>query len=76
LGPEAWGGDANGPFVDGHENVSGENPWKPEFLEEVRIYTVFRFMDWGKTNSAVEAHGGRTLSGQRRFARWLSRYRS
>jgi len=55
-----WGGEANDPFVDGHKNVRGDNPWKPEFLDEIRVYTVFRFMDWGKTNNAVEAHGGKT----------------
>ncbi len=55
-----WGGKVNDPFVTTHENVEGENPWKPEFLREIRIYTVFRFMDWGKTNNAVEAHEGKT----------------
>jgi hypothetical protein len=55
-----WGGQANDPFMDGHKNVSGDNPWKPEFLDEIRVYTVFRFMDWGKTNNAVEAQGGKT----------------
>ena len=55
-----WGGERNDPFVDGFKNVAGENPWKPEFLDEIKIYTVFRFMDWGKTNNAVEAHPGGT----------------
>lgn len=55
-----WGGDSNDPFVTGFKDVHGENPWKAEFLDEIQIYTVFRFMDWAKTNNAVEAHGGRT----------------
>jgi hypothetical protein len=52
----SWGGERNDPFISGHKNVTGENPWKPEFLEEIKIYSVFRFMDWGKTNNAVKAH--------------------
>jgi len=56
-----WGGERNDPFIDSHKKVTGENPWKQEFLEEIKIYNVFRFMDWGKTNNAVQAHtGGRS----------------
>ncbi len=55
-----WGGERNDPFATGFKNVHGENPWKPEFLKEIRIYTVFRFMDWGKANNAEKAHAGGT----------------
>jgi hypothetical protein len=51
-----WGGEANDPFVNGHKNVQGQNPWKPEFLAEIEFYSVFRFMDWAKTNNAVREH--------------------
>jgi hypothetical protein len=64
IGTNFWdvglGGEANAPFIDGCKNVSGDNPWKPAFLDEIRIFMTFRFMDWGKTNNAVEAHGGKT----------------
>ncbi len=43
-----WGGEVNDPFETTHKNVQGENPWNTEFLNEIRIYTVFRFMDWGE----------------------------
>jgi len=56
----SWGGEPNDPFVHGHQNVHGDNPWKPEFLAEIELYSVFRFMDWGKTNNAVDAHSGKT----------------
>ncbi len=61
-----WGGGKNDPFRDGFRDVTGENPWKPEFLEEVKVYTVFRFMDWAKTNNAVKEHKGGTKWSQRR----------
>lgn len=51
-----WGGQGNDPFSTGYKNVSGDNPWKAELLDEIRVYTVFRFMDWGKANNAVQAH--------------------
>jgi hypothetical protein len=44
-----WGG--SDPFKDGNKNVSGENPWDPEFLKEIEKYTVFRFMDFQRTNN-------------------------
>ncbi len=47
-----WGSGSADPFVDGFQNVSGDNPWRPEFLEDIAHYTVFRFMDWGKANNA------------------------
>ena len=39
-----------------------ENPWRPEFLEEVAIYKVIRFMDQVPTNSStVRTWSQRTL---------------
>jgi hypothetical protein len=60
----SWGGDQNDPFSDGWQNVSGDNPWKQALLDEIEMYTVYRFMDWGKTNNAEDEH----VSG-----RWVDR---
>lgn len=51
-----WGSGSADPFKDGYKNVSGDNPWKPEFLEETAIYGGFRFMDFGETNNAEQHH--------------------
>lgn len=32
--------------------VSGDNPWNPQFLHEIRIYRSLRFMDWDRTNGS------------------------
>jgi hypothetical protein len=50
----SWGGGAADPFRDGHTNVTGEDPWKPEFLEETAFYTSHRFMDWNRTNNSEQ----------------------
>jgi hypothetical protein len=34
------------------KNVTGENPWNPQFLKEIAIYHSFRFMDWDYTNGS------------------------
>jgi len=34
------------------KNVTGENPWNPQFLEEIATYRSLRFMDWGNTNGS------------------------
>ncbi len=46
-----WGGGTADPFKDGYTNVTGDNPWKPAFIEEVSHYTAIRFMDLGGLNS-------------------------
>jgi len=51
-----WGSGAADPFKDGYANVSGPDPWKPEFLEETKFYTVHRFMDFNKTNDSTAVH--------------------
>ncbi len=50
-----WGGGSADPFKDGHQLVTGENPWKTEFLNELSIYSTLRFMDWGKTNGSNDS---------------------
>lgn len=32
--------------------VAGENPWNPQFLEDLKIYNTLRFMDWDSTNGS------------------------
>lgn len=51
-----WGGYANDPFIDGHQNVSGANPWKQEFLDETAFYSHYRYMDWLETNGSDLSH--------------------
>jgi len=34
------------------KNVTGDNPWNPQFLKEISIYRSFRFMDWDVTNNS------------------------
>ncbi len=34
-------------------NVSGDNPWNPQFLKEIAIYHSLRFMDWDYTNGST-----------------------
>ena len=48
----SWGGPRNQPFkTPWNQFKLEENPWNPVFLEEIKIYTCFRFMDWTKANS-------------------------
>lgn len=34
------------------KNVTGEDPWNPQFLKDISIYHSFRFMDWDSTNGS------------------------
>jgi len=56
--PVGWGkwtmehGTGTDPFRGGRENITGFDPiWTPEFLEEIRPFTVYRFMDWCYVNN-------------------------
>ena len=33
-------------------NVTEDDPWNPQFLKEIAIYSSFRFMDWDVTNNS------------------------
>ena len=35
------------------KNVSGNNPWNPQFLKEISIYSCYRFMDWDYINNSL-----------------------
>ncbi len=51
-----WGGDSADPFKTSHKLVTEENPWRTELLNEVGIYSGFRFMDWGQVNNSNVSH--------------------
>jgi len=54
LGANLWNLGWHRPndcFQD-YRNVSGENPWNPQFLREISIYRSLRFMDWDNTNGS------------------------
>ena len=34
-------------------NVTGDNPWNPQFLREIAVFRSFRFMDWDNTNGST-----------------------
>lgn len=34
------------------KNVSGDDPWNPQFLKDIAIYNCLRFMDWDVTNGS------------------------
>lgn len=58
LGSNHWAvswGSAD-PFRDGWDNVSGPDPWKPEFLAETAFYKAHRFMHWNRTNFSDQVH--------------------
>lgn len=52
----SWGSGAADPFRNGHTNVTGPDPWKPEFLAETAFYSSHRFMDWNRTNDSEQVH--------------------
>lgn len=52
--PVSWGSGAADPFVNGYTNVTGSDPWRPEFLAETEFYKVHRFMDWNRTNDSPQ----------------------
>lgn len=35
------------------KNVTGQTPWNPQFLREIAVFRVFRFMDWDCTNNST-----------------------
>jgi hypothetical protein len=54
LGSNFWNLGWHKPgdcFRDVH-NVTGDDPWNPQFLREIAIYRSFRFMDWDNTNNS------------------------
>jgi hypothetical protein len=73
LGTNFWNlgwHKANDCFKD-VKNVSGDDPWNPQFLKDIAIFKSLRFMDWDNTNgSAREKWFERPLKSaakQRRF---------
>lgn len=35
------------------KNVSGDDPWNPQFLKDIAIFKSLRFMDWDNTNGSA-----------------------
>jgi hypothetical protein len=62
-----WGGTDSDPFTAGYQNVTGADPWRAAFIEEVSHYTAIRFMDLGGLNSneAPANWAARTLQSAR-----------
>jgi hypothetical protein len=62
----AWG--HADPFKDAYDNVTGQDPWKAEWVEEIKNspYTALRMMDWNQTNSAQRKHPGLRWSERRK----------
>ncbi|VGO17221.1 hypothetical protein PDESU_05817 [Pontiella desulfatans] len=46
----------NDVFANGWNNVSGDNPWNPQFLTETDFYKVLRFMDWDEINNSTRVN--------------------
>jgi hypothetical protein len=46
-----WYGRSADPFKDGFKDVRGPNPWRPEFIEDVKPYLSLRNLNWNKTNN-------------------------
>ena len=54
LGTNFWnlGWHKPGDCFNDVKDVRGEDPWNPQFLKEIRIFKVLRFMDWDNTNNS------------------------
>lgn len=47
-----WGNGPSEYFVTGTNFSTTTNPWRADFLNDIRIYKVLRFMDFGRTNNS------------------------
>jgi hypothetical protein len=58
VGANFWNVDWEGSgnyFASGVNWATTQNPWRPEFLNDLAPYHVLRFMDWNLTNDANNA---------------------
>jgi hypothetical protein len=55
LGGNFWnlGWHKSADCFENFKNVTGDNPWNPQFLKEIAIYRSLRFMDWDNTNGST-----------------------
>jgi hypothetical protein len=55
LGGNFWnlGWHKPSDCFENFKNVTGDNPWNPQFLKEIAIYRSLRFMDWDNTNGST-----------------------
>src|SRR2546423_656427 len=60
LGTNFWniGWHKPGDCFNDWKNIRGDNPWNPQFLKEISIYRVLRFMDWDITNNSTRRNWG------------------
>ena len=59
--PPWWGGGSCDPFPGRWGKYDPANPWRQEFLDELKMYSALRFMDWAGEN------------GKERMESWASR---
>jgi len=55
LGTNFWnlGWHKAGDCFKDVKNVSGDDPWNPQFLKDIAIFKSLRFMDWDNTNGSA-----------------------
>jgi hypothetical protein len=60
LGTNFWnlGWHKSSDCFNDWKNVTGDNPWNPQFLKDIRIFKVLRFMDWDITNGSPRERWG------------------
>lgn len=60
LGANFWnlGWHKSSDCFQNYQQVSGENPWSPQFLNEITVYRSLRFMDWNNTNNSQREQWG------------------
>lgn len=50
---QIWSPENNQLFVNGYQNVMGDNPWKPELLAEINYAQTLRFMEMQQINQGA-----------------------
>ncbi len=55
LGTNFWnlGWHKAGDCFKDVKNVTGDDPWNPQFLKDIAIFKSLRFMDWDNTNGSA-----------------------
>lgn len=57
MGTNFWnlGWHSKSDCFNNVDNVTGTNPWNPQFLSDIAIHHHLRFMDWDQTNHSSRA---------------------
>ena len=55
LGTNFWnlGWHKAGDCFKDVKNVTGDDPWNPQFLKDIAVFKSLRFMDWDNTNGSA-----------------------